>query len=149
MQEEVARAFGEKWYIPRHKDIVPLDAEFVKIFLKGRFFTMADLKFMLEDCLNELDEINDLMVIHQSFFEEECPTEDDDATDCLLFAERARRHQTLITAAQEKLNKMTNILEEAVKEAFHNSKKQEEPQQAEEQEKPKGQKSPKATKVQV
>ena len=70
MQELVARAFGDKWYIPRYKDIVPLDAEFVKIFLKGicemkkdiietLFYKLFDTEFYDEgEQCNECEEFN-------------------------------------------------------------------------------------------
>ena len=64
MQEEVARAFGDKWYIPRHEDIVPLDAEFVKIFLKG--VIMNNFNFDLESAQCELESVDNLLGIYQT-----------------------------------------------------------------------------------
>ena len=85
---------------------------------------MANFDFDLENAENELECVKDLLNIFREFFDMECPEVDEydkkSSMSAVLFAKRARHFNSLIEAAQDKVNTIHEAMRTAIDLHFEN-----------------------------
>lgn len=78
---------------------------------------MAGMKFDLENAQCELEQVRSLLEIFQDFYLEECPDmRKDNPPEWVTanFADRMQQYMSLIRAALDKLNDITESMETAI-----------------------------------